>query len=102
MNETENNNTSNGATTANLINAEDLDEEIEVKLRGDAIGETMYSQSFVAKTLLKLSDVEWNEEFEEDLCSLWDMTVERDVCEYLFELAYPSIASIVVSIKTNF
>lgn len=79
--------------------AADLDEDVDARLRGDAIGDTMYSQTFVAKTLLKLSEVEWNEELEEDLCSLWDMTVEREVCAYLFDLSYPSIASAVV--QTN-
>lgn len=69
-----------------------LDQNTESKLRGDAIGETMYSESFVVKTLLKLSDVVWNTELEDDLCFLWDMTLEKDVCDYLFNLKYPAIA----------
>lgn len=81
--------------TANY-NAADLDEETAAKLKGDAIGDTMYSQTFVTKTLLKLSESDWNDELEEDLCSLWDMTVEKDVCAYLFEVSYPSIACVVV------
>lgn len=90
----------NGIPTSNLSTT-DIDQDTEASLRGDAIGDTTYSQSFVAKTLLKLSDVKWNEEMEEDLCFLWDMTVERDVCAYLFELSYPSIASAVVKTYTE-
>lgn len=77
---------------SNNVNASDLDEETNNKLRGDAIGDTLYSQSFVLKTLLKFSDLKWNEEVEEDLCFLWDMTVERDVCKYLFEISFPALA----------
>lgn len=84
-----------GIAATNLSITE-LDDDTEAKLRGDAIGDTMYSQTFVAKTLLKMSNMQWNEELEEELCSLWDMTVERDVCAYLFELSYPNIASVVV------
>lgn len=81
--------------TSNLssanINVNEIDKETEQKLRGDAIGDTLYSESFVAKTLLKCKDFEWTESFENDLCFLWDMTVEKDVCEYLFKVSYPSI-----------
>lgn len=86
------------ATNLSII---ELDDDTEAKLKGDAIGDTMYSQTFVAKTLLKLSDMQWNKELEEELCSLWDMTVEKDVCAYLFELSYPSIASVVVKMYTE-
>lgn len=75
----------------------EIDNDTDHILRGDAIGDTMYSQSFTVKTLLKLSDVEWNTDLEEDLCFLWDMTVEKDVCSYLFSLSYPSIACDVVT-----
>lgn len=87
--------------TASNPSATDVDEEIETKLRGDAIGDTLYSQTFVAKTLLRLSDGEWNAKLEEDLCSLWDMTVEKDVCAYLFELSYPDIAGVVIRTYTE-
>lgn len=74
------------------INISELDEETTRKLKGDAIGDTLYSQSFVLKTLLQFSSFEWNSQFEEDLCFLWDMTVENDVCNYLFSVSYPAIA----------
>lgn len=91
----------NEATTEDLtkstnISSEDIDKEIINKLRGDAIGDTMYSQSSVIRILLQLSDIDWNEKLEEDLCLLWDMTVERDVCEYLYQLSYPSIATAII------
>lgn len=74
------------------MNSSDIDSELMEKLRGDAIGDTLYSESFAAKTLLQLSDLKWSEKVEEDLCFLWDMTLEKDVCDYLLKLSYPSIA----------
>ncbi|KAJ8967237.1 hypothetical protein NQ317_007599 [Molorchus minor] len=62
----------------NNISVCDLDEETNSKLRGDAIGDTLYSQSFVLKTLLQFSDLKWSEQVEDDLCFLWDMTMEKD------------------------
>ncbi|XP_050073091.1 uncharacterized protein LOC126561189 [Anopheles maculipalpis] len=73
------------------------DEEDEAKLqeklqtlKGDRIGETMYSERFVLSTILKLSKqgtrlLEEDEEFEHDLCNLWDMTIEPDVVRFLLE-----------------
>lgn len=81
-----------GYTQNKNFSIDELDRNTESKLRGDAIGETMYSESFVVKTLLKLSDVQWNTELEDDLCFLWDMTLEKEVCDYLFNLKYPAIA----------
>ncbi|XP_055685921.1 protein saal1 [Lutzomyia longipalpis] len=65
-------------------------EECEIdqeKLRGDAIGDSLYSERFVLSTLIKLTKFEENEElseeFEKDLCILWDMTIDRDVIRLL-------------------
>lgn len=74
------------------ITSNEIDLETANKLRGDAIGDTMYSEMFVLKTLLQFSDLKWSPEVEEDLCFLWDMTEEKDVCEYLFKVSYPSLA----------
>lgn len=79
----------------NLL-ATDIDSEMMVKLRGDAIGNTMYSETFVAKTLMQLTNLQWSDKIEEDLCFLWDMTLEKDVCDYLLKLSYPSIACDVI------
>ncbi|XP_055387515.1 uncharacterized protein LOC129616072 [Condylostylus longicornis] len=59
------------------------------KMKGDAIGDTLYSERFVLNTLLKLTkldkDLSENEEFEKDLCNLWDMTIEADVVKLLLQ-----------------
>lgn len=59
------------------------------RLKGDAIGDTLYSERFVLNTLLKLGqlekDLQEEEEVERDLCSLWDMTLEEDVVKYLLK-----------------
>ncbi|KAF5282338.1 hypothetical protein FQR65_LT14327 [Abscondita terminalis] len=78
------------------ILAKDIDSEVMEKLRGDAIGNTMYSETFVAKTLLQFNNLQWCEKMEEDLCFLWDMTLEKDVCDYLLKLSYSSIACDVI------
>ncbi|CAG5048365.1 unnamed protein product [Parnassius apollo] len=58
---------------------------------GDVIGNTAYSERFVLKILLKLANLdslkdEINEKsFEDDICTLWDMTVERDVVLFLLK-----------------
>lgn len=65
---------------------EELDEEIISKIKGDAIGNTLFSERFVLKTLLELqnyTDKKLSDEFEKDLCFLWDMTVEKDVVRFL-------------------
>ncbi|XP_053963906.1 uncharacterized protein LOC128866890 [Anastrepha ludens] len=65
-----------------------IDEDL-TRMRGDAIGSTLYSERFVLSTLLKLTKVEkelaQNESFESDLCSVWDMTIEKDVVLLLLE-----------------
>ncbi|XP_017469773.1 PREDICTED: uncharacterized protein LOC108361629 [Rhagoletis zephyria] len=68
--------------------SEHVDEDL-TRIRGDAIGNTLYSERFVLSTLLKLTKVEKelaeNECFENDLCSVWDMTIEEDVVLLLLE-----------------
>ncbi|KAI5639621.1 hypothetical protein NE865_07868 [Phthorimaea operculella] len=67
-------------------------EEAESELvEGDVIGDTAYSQRFVLKILLKLAnqdtlkDEVQEKTFEDDLCTLWDMTSERDVVLFLLK-----------------
>ncbi|XP_037036018.1 protein saal1 [Bradysia coprophila] len=77
-------NSSNPTITTDII--EDLE-----KIKGDSIGDTLYSSRFVLKTLIKLtnftssSTLEQDEDFEKDLCILWDMTIEKDVVQLLLE-----------------
>ncbi|KAJ2944512.1 hypothetical protein O0L34_g3857 [Tuta absoluta] len=67
-------------------------EETESDLvEGDVIGDTAYSQRFVLKILLKLANQDTLKDeiqektFEDDLCTLWDMTSERDVVLFLLK-----------------
>ncbi|XP_049871394.1 uncharacterized protein LOC126370538 [Pectinophora gossypiella] len=74
---------------------------------GDVIGDTAYSERFVLKILLKLANKDTlkdeiqEKSFEDDLCTLWDMTAERDVVLFLlkhdvlslFNFALPDIES---------
>ncbi|XP_063240347.1 protein saal1 isoform X2 [Bacillus rossius redtenbacheri] len=57
------------------------------KIKGDAIGSTLYSQCWVLKVLMKLTQLSGGEalgeELEGELCLLWDMTVEEDVVWFL-------------------
>lgn len=61
------------------------DTEAEV-IKGDSIGDTLYSERFVLATIIKLTEFDdKNEALEADLCSLWDMTIEKDVVKLLLE-----------------
>lgn len=82
------------------IDASEVDDDTQVKLKGDLIGETMYSESFVVKTLLRFNKLEWSQDLEEDLCFIWDMTVEPDVCDYLFDVSFPSLVCDVILTET--
>ncbi|XP_013108627.1 protein saal1 [Stomoxys calcitrans] len=68
----------------------DCEEQDLERLKGDAIGDTLYSERFVLNTLLKLGQLskdlqEEEEDLEKELCSLWDMTMEKDIVEYLLK-----------------
>lgn len=68
-------------------NPDKMPEELKDIFLVDAIGDTLYSKRFVLQTLVNLNKVEskLSEEFEKDLCTLWDMTVEKDVVKLLLE-----------------
>lgn len=71
------------------------------RIRGDAIGDTLYSSRFVLQTLLNLREyliadgrteperqppaLSDNAACERDLCTLWDMSINRDVVMLLLE-----------------
>ncbi|GAB0098217.1 uncharacterized protein DMENIID0001_139280 [Sergentomyia squamirostris] len=63
------------------------DFEIDEKLKGDRIGNSLYSERFVLSTLIALTKMDLSEslseDFEKDLCILWDMTIEKDVIRLL-------------------
>lgn len=71
-----------------IIHEDQLDENEREKMKGDAIGDTLYSERFVLKTLMELKEQNGkkiDESFENDLCLLWDMTVEKAVVKLLLE-----------------
>ncbi|XP_067631774.1 uncharacterized protein [Eurosta solidaginis] len=89
---TNSDNEHNGAScnpSAPLHPDDGQDDEDLSRIRGDAIGNTLYSERFVLSTLLKLTknekELAENKSFENDLCSMWDMTIEEDVVLLLLE-----------------
>ncbi|XP_075231884.1 uncharacterized protein LOC142330488 [Lycorma delicatula] len=83
---------SNPQLPSDLVGQTDL-------LKGDAIGNTLYSERFVLKTLMTLSQIavsEWTEDFENDLCYLWDMTIEHDVVKVLMKHDFLKLSSTVL------
>lgn len=107
-------------------NPEPPPEIIQIQ-KEDLIGDTLFSKHWLCETLLKIirkieledrsEDVkEISSEFEKDLCDLWDMTVEKDVCKVLdeynaiqifdeyirkFDQVYPRAIEIFVGILVN-
>ncbi|XP_055920595.1 uncharacterized protein LOC129952162 [Eupeodes corollae] len=77
------------------VSDDEIEKEDLEKIKGDAIGNTLYSERFVLSTLLKLTKIEKDlsedEPFEKDLCSLWNMTIEADVVKLLLDHNVPEI-----------
>ncbi|XP_064544225.1 uncharacterized protein LOC135432449 [Drosophila montana] len=74
----------------NNEDAADADEnELLKRMRGDAVGETMYSKKFILQTLMRLSQqpaqTALGLELEDDLCKVWDMSVSPEVVALLLE-----------------
>ncbi|KAL1131357.1 hypothetical protein AAG570_010975 [Ranatra chinensis] len=73
-------------------------------MKGDAIGNTLYSERWVLKALMKLTQLEKqeiNDEFESELCLLWDMTIEKDVVNFMMKHDFLSIATKVIQSSEN-
>ncbi|KAJ9584752.1 hypothetical protein L9F63_020902, partial [Diploptera punctata] len=71
----------------------------ETRIRGDAIGDTLYSERWVIKILMKLvkhRDEEWSDDFETELCLLWDMTMDADVVNLLMDHKFLSLSSQII------
>ncbi|KAL2717240.1 protein SAAL1 [Vespula squamosa] len=71
-------------------------------MRGDSIGDTVYSAKWIINTLISLSkvqDIGWTQELENDLCILWDMTAEKDIAMYLYESDFLKIVE--TSLETS-
>lgn len=69
------------------------------RMRGDAIGTTLYSECWVLKILMKLMKFcseDWSEDMETELCLLWDMTIEPDVVEILMQYDFLDFTSQII------
>ncbi|EDW92067.1 uncharacterized protein LOC6531557 [Drosophila yakuba] len=71
--------------------AQDDAEEAELleRMRGDAVGNTMFSSRFILKTVMKLVELQpessLDQQLEDDLCKVWDMSVSPEVVTLLLE-----------------
>lgn len=60
-----------GLPSNNIIQEDELDSETMKKMKGDAIGDTLYSERFVLKALMELKEQNGKkieESFEKDIC----------------------------------
>lgn len=83
---------------------EELDTETKEKIKGDAIGNTLYSARFVLKTLMELKEQNGkniDESFEKDLELLWDMTIEKDVVKMLLEYGVLEVFANIIDITED-
>ncbi|KAG5677353.1 hypothetical protein PVAND_007117 [Polypedilum vanderplanki] len=81
------------------LNDEDIDEDLQKKIKGDAIGDTLYSERFILKTLMELKDMDYqklDKEMESKLEILWDTTIEKAVVEVLLQYGFLEIAGIIL------
>ncbi|XP_017125239.1 uncharacterized protein LOC108144685 [Drosophila elegans] len=71
--------------------AQDDAEEAELleRMRGDAVGNTMFSSRFILQTVMKLVELQpespLEQQLEDDLCKVWDMSVAPEVVTLLLE-----------------
>ncbi|XP_048261952.1 protein saal1 [Bombus affinis] len=78
-----------------LLESQEIGEDEIEKLKGDTVGDTLYSGKWIIDILLSISKVledGWNEKVEYDLCTLWDMTAEKDVVNFLVDNDFLKIA----------
>ena len=87
-----------------IIHEDQLDENEREKMKGDAIGDTLYSERFVLKTLMELKEqngAKIEESFEKDLCLLWDMTIEKAVVKLLLEYSVLELFTSIIDITED-
>lgn len=88
----------------NMINSDELDPDTMKKMKGDAIGDTLYSERFVLKTLMELKEQNGkkiDESFEKDLCLLWDMTIEKSVVKLLLEYSVLELFTSIIELTDD-
>lgn len=81
---------------AAVIESNDIPKEQLDILKGDNVGETIYSGAWILSTLFSLSKIEqkdsWNMKMEEDLCILWNMTADKEIVKYLVKHDFLKVA----------
>lgn len=87
-----------------IINEDEVDSETMKKMKGDAIGDTLYSERFVLKALMELKEqngAKIDDSFEKDLCLLWDMTIEKAVVKLLLEYSVLELFTSIIEITED-
>ncbi|KYQ57008.1 Protein SAAL1 [Trachymyrmex zeteki] len=88
--------------TSEMIDSQDVSkEELEV-LKGDAVGNNLCSSKWIINTLMSLLKVDengWTEELEDQLCTLWDLSMEGEVVSYLLSQDFFQIAKYLLTIS---
>ncbi|KAM6465663.1 protein SAAL1 isoform 1-T5 [Liasis olivaceus] len=84
------------------------DSEEEEVAAGDSIGNTVYSKLWLFNVLTKLIEkaskldnveepMELDEEMENDICKVWDMSMDKDVALFLQEFKAPDIFMVILA-----
>ncbi|CAK9813956.1 Protein SAAL1 [Anthophora quadrimaculata] len=83
-----------------VLEAQEVEESEIEKLKGDTIGNTVYSGKWIINILLSISKVQedgWNEKLQSDLCTLWDMTTEKDIVQFLVDVDFLKVAELALN-----
>lgn len=80
---------SNQNLDEDLVDELELSDDIRDKIKGDAVGDTLYSERFILKTLMELKELNCDEtldkSIEKNLEILWDTTIEKDIVFLLLQ-----------------
>ncbi|CAK9808184.1 Protein SAAL1 [Anthophora plagiata] len=83
-----------------VLEAQEIEESEIEKLKGDTIGNTLYSGKWIINILLSISKVQedgWNEKLQNDLCTLWDMSTEKDIVQFLVDVDFLKVAELALN-----
>ncbi|XP_046598644.1 protein saal1 isoform X1 [Neodiprion lecontei] len=87
-----------------VMDASDISESEMETLRGDTIGDTMYSAKWTINVLISLSNVcetGWSDTLESELCLLWDMAAEKDVTIFLEKCDFLKIVEVSFNVSSE-
>ncbi|XP_046486602.1 protein saal1 isoform X3 [Neodiprion pinetum] len=87
-----------------VMDASDISESEMETLRGDTIGDTMYSAKWTINVLISLSNVcetGWSDTLESELCLLWDMAAEKDVTIFLEKCDFLKIIEVSFNVSSE-